>query len=90
MGNLKDEKQPFEKKTLTKLLPAAAVIAAVACMGIGASGEETNAMSVVEKGEIVEAGELTMFLKTAYSYDAEVGSNAEKKGSAEKEKSAST
>lgn len=85
MENLKEEKQPFEKKTLTKLLPAAAVIAAVACMGVGASGEETNAVSVAEKGEIVEAGELTTLLKAAYSYD-DTGDAASTKKTSSSEK----
>ena len=62
------DKNPFEKKNLVKLAPAAVVIAAVAAAGAqaGSSGKEVTA----ETREVVKSQDLESLLKTAYSYDA--------------------
>ena len=59
---------PFEKKNLVKLAPAAVVIAAVAAAGAqaGSSGKEVTA----ETREVVKSQDLESLLKTAYSYEA--------------------
>lgn len=61
-------KNPFEKKNLVKLAPAAVVIAAVAAAGAqaGSSGKEVTA----ETREVVKSQDLESLLKTAYSYEA--------------------
>ena len=63
------DKNPFEKKNLVKLAPAAVVIAAVAAAGAqaGSSGKEVTA----ETREVVKSQDLESLLKTAYSYEAE-------------------
>ena len=60
------DKNPFEKKNLVKLAPAAVVIAAVAAAGAqaGSSGKEVTA----ETREVVKSQDLESLLKTAYSY----------------------
>lgn len=62
------DKNPFEKKNLVKLAPAAVVIAAVAAVGAqaGSSGKEVTA----ETREVVKSQDLESLLKTAYSYEA--------------------
>ena len=62
------DKNPFEKKNLVKLAPAAVVIAAVAAAGAqaGSSGKEVTA----ETREVVKYQDLESLLKTAYSYEA--------------------
>lgn len=62
------DKNPFEKKNLVKLAPAAVVIAAVAAAGAqaGRSGKEVTA----ETREVVKSQDLESLLKTAYSYEA--------------------
>lgn len=62
------DKNPFEKKNLVKLAPAAVVIAAVAAAGAqaGSSGKEVTA----ETREVVKSQDLESLLKTAYSYEA--------------------
>ena len=62
------DKNPFEKKNLVKLAPAAVVIAAVAAAGTqaGSSGKEVTA----ETREVVKSQDLESLLKTAYSYEA--------------------
>ena len=62
------DKNPFEKKNLVKLAPAAVVIAAVAAAGAqaGSSGKEVTA----EIREVVKSQDLESLLKTAYSYEA--------------------
>ena len=62
------DKNPFEKKNLVKLAPAAVVIAAVAAAGAqaGSSGKEVTA----ETREVVNSQDLESLLKTAYSYEA--------------------
>ena len=62
------DKNPFEKKNLVKLAPAAVVIAAVAAAGAqaGSSGKEMTA----ETREVVKSQDLESLLKTAYSYEA--------------------
>lgn len=62
------DKNPFEKKNLVKLAPAAVVIAAVATAGAqaGSSGKEVTA----ETREVVKSQDLESLLKTAYSYEA--------------------
>ena len=62
------DKNPFEKKNLVKLAPAAVVIAAVAVAGAqaGSSGKEVTA----ETREVVKSQDLESLLKTAYSYEA--------------------
>lgn len=62
------DKNPFEKKNLVKLAPAAVVIAAVAAAGAQASssGKEVTA----ETREVVKSQDLESLLKTAYSYEA--------------------
>ena len=62
------DKNPFEKKNLVKLAPAAVVIAAVAAAGAqaGSSGKEVTA----ETREVVKSQDLESILKTAYSYEA--------------------
>ena len=62
------DKNPFEKKNLVKLAPAAVVIAAVAAAGAqaGSSGKEVTA----ETREVVKSQVLESLLKTAYSYEA--------------------
>lgn len=62
------DKNPFEKKNLVKLAPAAVVIAAVAAAGAqaGSSGKEVTA----ETREVVKSKDLESLLKTAYSYEA--------------------
>ena len=62
------DKNPFEKKNLVKLAPAAVVIAAVAAAGVqaGSSGKEVTA----ETREVVKSQDLESLLKTAYSYEA--------------------
>ena len=62
------DKNPFEKKNLVKLAPAAVVIAAVAAAGAqaGNSGKEVTA----ETREVVKSQDLESLLKTAYSYEA--------------------
>ena len=62
------DKNPFEKKNLVKLAPAAVVIAAVAATGAqaGSSGKEVTA----ETREVVKSQDLESLLKTAYSYEA--------------------
>ena len=62
------DKNPFEKKKLVKLAPAAVVIAAVAAAGAqaGSSGKEVTA----ETREVVKSQDLESLLKTAYSYEA--------------------
>ena len=62
------DKNPFEKKNLVKLAPAAVVIAAVAAAGAqaGSSGKEVTA----ETREVVKSQNLESLLKTAYSYEA--------------------
>ena len=62
------DKNPFEKKNLVKLAPAAVVIAAVAAAGAqaGSSGKEVTA----ETREVVKSQDLESLLKTAYSYGA--------------------
>lgn len=62
------DKNPFEKKNLVKLAPAAVVIAAVAAAGAqaGSSGKEVTA----ETREVVKSQDLETLLKTAYSYEA--------------------
>lgn len=61
------DKNPFEKKNLVKLAPAAVVIAAVAAAGAqaGNSGKEVTA----ETREVVKSQDLESLLKTAYSYE---------------------
>lgn len=61
------DKNPFEKKNLVKLAPAAVVIAAVAAAGAqaGSSGKEVTA----ETREVVKSKDLESLLKTAYSYE---------------------
>lgn len=61
------DKNPFEKKNLVKLAPAAVVIAAVAAAGAqaGSSGKEVTA----ENREVVKSQDLESLLKTAYSYE---------------------
>ena len=63
------DKNPFEKKNLVKLAPAAVVIAAVAAAGAqaGSSGKEVTA----ETREVVKSQDLESLLKTAYSYETE-------------------
>lgn len=62
------DKNPFEKKNLVKLAPAAVVIAAVAAAGAqaGSSGKKVTA----ETREVVKSQDLESLLKTAYSYEA--------------------
>ena len=62
------DKNPFEKKNLVKLAPAAVVIEAVAAAGAqaGSSGKEVTA----ETREVVKSQDLESLLKTAYSYEA--------------------
>ena len=62
------DKNPFEKKNLVKLAPAAVVIVAVAAAGAqaGSSGKEVTA----ETREVVKSQDLESLLKTAYSYEA--------------------
>lgn len=62
------DRNPFEKKNLVKLAPAAVVIAAVAAAGAqaGSSGKEVTA----ETREVVKSQDLESLLKTAYSYEA--------------------
>lgn len=62
------DKNPFEKKNLVKLAPAAVVIAAVAAAGAqaGSSGKEV----IAETREVVKSQDLESLLKTAYSYEA--------------------
>ena len=62
------DKNPFEKKNLVKLAPAAVVIAAVAAAGAqaGSRGKEVTA----ETREVVKSQDLESLLKTAYSYEA--------------------
>ena len=62
------DKNPFEKKNLVKLAPAAVVIAAVAAAGAqaGSSGKEVTA----DTREVVKSQDLESLLKTAYSYEA--------------------
>ena len=62
------DKNPFEKKNLVKLAPAAVIIAAVAAAGAqaGSSGKEVTA----ETREVVKSQDLESLLKTAYSYEA--------------------
>lgn len=62
------DKNPFEKKNLVKLAPAAVVIAAVAAAGAqaGSSGKEVTA----ETREVVKSQDLESLLKAAYSYEA--------------------
>ena len=61
------DKNPFEKKNLAKLAPAAVVIAAVAAAGAqaGSSGKEVTA----ETRDVVKSQDLESLLKTAYSYE---------------------
>ena len=61
------DKNPFEKKNLVKLAPAAVVIAAVAAAGAqaGSSGKEVTS----ETREVVKSQDLESLLKTAYSYE---------------------
>ena len=61
------DKNPFEKKNLVKLAPAAVVIAAVAAAGVqaGSSGKEVTS----ETREVVKSQDLESLLKTAYSYE---------------------
>ena len=61
------DKNPFEKKNLVKLAPAAVVIAAVVAAGAqaGSSGKEVTA----ETREVVKSQDLESLLKTAYSYE---------------------
>ena len=61
------DKNPFEKKNLVKLAPAAVVIAAVAAAGAqaGSSGKEVTA----ETREVVKSQDLESLLKIAYSYE---------------------
>ena len=61
------DKNPFEKKNLVKLAPAAVVIVAVAAAGAqaGSSGKEVTA----ETREVVKSQDLESLLKTAYSYE---------------------
>ena len=61
------DKNPFEKKNLVKLAPAAVVIAAVTAAGVqaGSSGKEVTA----ETREVVKSQELESLLETAYSYE---------------------
>lgn len=68
------DKNPFEKKNLVKLAPAAVVIAAVAAAGAqaGSSGKEVTA----ETREVVKSQDLESLLKTAYSYET-AGDEAE-------------
>ena len=62
------DKNPFERKNLVKLAPAAVVIAAVAAAGAqaGSSGKEVTA----ETREVVKSQDLESLLKTAYTYEA--------------------
>ena len=62
------DKNPFERKNLVKLAPAAVVIAAVAAAGAqaGSSGKEV----IAETREVVKSQDLESLLKTAYSYEA--------------------
>ena len=62
------DKNPFEKKNLVKLAPAAVVIVAVTAAGAqaGSSGKEVTA----ETREVVKSQDLESLLKTAYSYEA--------------------
>lgn len=62
------DKNPFEKKNLVKLAPAAVVIAAVAAAGVqaGSSGKVVTS----ETREVVKSQDLESLLKTAYSYEA--------------------
>ena len=60
------DKNPFEKKNLVKLAPAAVVIAAAAGAQAGSSGKEVTA----ETREVVKSQDLESLLKTAYSYEA--------------------
>ena len=61
------DKNPFERKNLVKLAPAAVVIAAVAAAGAqaGSSGKEVTA----ETREVVKSQDLESLLETAYSYE---------------------
>ena len=61
------DKNPFERKNLVKLAPAAVVIAAVAAAGAqaGSSGKEVTS----ETREVVKSQDLESLLKTAYSYE---------------------
>ena len=61
------DKNPFEKKNLVKLAPAAVVIAAVAAAGVqaGSSGKVVTS----ETREVVKSQDLESLLKTAYSYE---------------------
>ena len=62
------DKNPFERKNLVKLAPAAVVIAAVAAASAqaGSSGKEVTA----ETREVVKSQDLESLLKAAYSYEA--------------------
>lgn len=78
-----DNKHPFDKKVLGKLVPAAVVIAAVAA-GVN-SGSEGNSITTEIKN-IVDSQDLGSLLKTAYfSEDTENSSDV-----AEEEKSEDT
>nr|WP_294666559.1 FMN-binding protein [uncultured Blautia sp.] len=61
------DKNPFEKKNLVKLAPAAVVIVAVTAAGAqaGSSGKEVTA----ETREVVKSQDLESLLETAYSYE---------------------
>ena len=61
------DKNPFEKKNLLKLAPAAVVIVAVTAAGAqaGSSGKEVTA----ETREVVKSQDLESLLETAYSYE---------------------
>ena len=66
--NKKDRKNMHDKKNLLKLLPAAAVIAAVTVTAV--QGKATDGISKEpEKTEVRDAGELSGLLKTAYFND---------------------
>ena len=66
--NKKDGKIMHDKKNLLKLLPAAAVIAAVAVTAV--QGKATDGIQKEpENTEVRDAGELSGLLKTAYFDD---------------------
>lgn len=66
--NKKDRKHIHDKKNLLKLLPAAAVIAAVTVTAV--QGKTTEGLTKVSDGmEIKDAGELSVLLNAAYFDD---------------------
>lgn len=94
--NQQDDKKPEKRsgqtgKNLIKLLPAAAVIAAVTVSGLQpeVSAEETTKTVSGPKSDVINAKELESLLTTAYSYDyAEVQEDfsSEESSDSQKEK----